>query len=311
MKKTDKNIFYVLLFLAMIGWGASWVNVKVLSSYINEFEMVFFRFFITAITMIPIIIFLKKSFKIDFKSFLLIVITSLAFIAYMKYFFLGTKLGTASLAGAFVTTLIPINTFLILALLRVKKICRKDIFALALGGVGVLTMLNIWNFQLSQILVIQNLYFILASVLWPIVTILSSKSSKVSPIVFTFYLYIITVILDVTFFMDVSKIAFSSFDFIFWINIFILTIIGTTFANTVYFLGIEKLGASEVSSFIFLVPFAAILLSAIFLQETISTSIIMGTILTLVSVKILNDIQFFKRKKNDKEKISSPCQMQN
>ena len=67
-------------------------------------------------------------------------------------------------------------------------------------------------------------------------------------------------------------------------------------------MGIEKLGASEVSSFIFLVPFAAILLSAIFLQETISTSIIGGTILALVSVKILNDIKFFKGKKHDQKK---------
>jgi len=298
MKKTNKNTFYFLLFLAMIAWGASWVNVKVLSSYINEFEMVFFRFFITAITMIPIIIFLRKSFKIDLKSLLIVVVTSIAFIAYMKYFFLGTKFGTASLAGAFVTTLIPINTFLILALFKVKKICRGDIFALVLGGIGVLTMLNIWSFGLNKIMVIQNLYFILASVLWPIVTILSSKSTKVSPIVFTFYLYIITVIFDVIFFMDIGQIEFNKFDSIFWLNIFILTIIGTTFANTVYFLGIEKLGASEASSFIFLVPFAAILLSAIFLKETISISIVVGTILTLISVKILNNIKFFKGEKS-------------
>jgi len=298
MKKTNKNTFYFLLFLAMIAWGASWVNVKVLSSYINEFEMVFFRFVITAITMIPIIIFLRKSFKIDLKSLLIVVVTSIAFIAYMKYFFLGTKFGTASLAGAFVTTLIPINTFLILALFKVKKICRGDIFALVLGGIGVLTMLNIWSFGLNKIMVIQNLYFILASVLWPIVTILSSKSTKVSPIVFTFYLYIITVIFDVIFFMDIGQIEFNKFDSIFWLNIFILTIIGTTFANTVYFLGIEKLGASQASSFIFLVPFAAILLSAIFLKETISISIVVGTILTLISVKILNNIKFFKGNKS-------------
>ena len=297
MKKTNENIFYVLLLLAMIGWGASWVNVKVLSSYINEFEMVFFRFFITAITMVPIIIFLKKSFKIDLKSLLLVIVTSIAFIAYMKYFFLGTKFGTASLAGAFVTTLIPINTFLILALFKVKKICKGDVFALVLGGVGVLTMLNIWSFGLSQIMLVQNLYFILASVLWPFVTIFSSKSTKVSPIVFTFYLYIVTVILDLVFFVDISQIAVENFDSIFWLNIFILTIVGTTFANTVYFLGIEKIGASESSSFIFLVPFAAILLSAIFLKEVISTSMIVGTILTLVSVKILNNIKFFKAKK--------------
>jgi len=288
------------MFLAMIAWGASWVNVKILSSYINEFEMIFFRFFITAVTMVPIILFLKKSFKIDIKSFLLVVLTSIAFIAYMKYFFLGTKFGTASLGGAFVTTLIPINTFLILALLRVKKVSKKDSYALTLGGLGVLTMLNIWDFDLEQILVIQNLYFVLAAILWPIITILSSKSLKISPIVFTFYLYLVTTVLNLVFFVDLNKIAYETFDTTFWINIFIITIAASTFANTVYFLGIEKLGASEVSSFIFLVPFAAIVLSAIFLKEEIGLSIIIGTILTLIAVKILNDIKFLKKKELNK-----------
>lgn len=297
MTESNKNIFYFLLFLAMLSWGASWVNVKVLSSYINEFETMFLRFFITAITMIPIILVLKKSFKIDLKSLGLVIVTSIVFICYMKYFFLGTKYGTASLGGAFVTTLIPINTFLILALFGEKKITKKDAFALFIGAIGVLTMLNIWSFKTDEIFLIQNLYFILASIFWPIITILSSKSTKISPIVFTFYLYIATSILNIIFFVDISKIDYQSFDEIFYINLFVLTIIASTFANTIYFLGIEKLGAREVSSFIFFVPFAAIILSAFFLKEKITPSIIIGTILTIIAVQILNNIKIRKKKK--------------
>ncbi len=131
MLDKNKNLLHILLFFAMIGWGASWVNAKVLSSYIDAFDMVFFRFGITGITMIPIILILKKSFKIDLKSFGIAVLASFAFLAYMKYFFLGTKLGTASLGGAFVTTLVPIITFLILALFGEKQITKKDYFARA------------------------------------------------------------------------------------------------------------------------------------------------------------------------------------
>ncbi len=291
----DKNIFYFLLFLAMFAWGASWVNVKILSSYINEFETMFFRFFITAITMIPIILYLKKSFKIDLKSFLLVVVTAIVFILYMKYFFLGTKYGTASLGGAFVTTLIPINTFLILAFFKERKITKKDAFALFIGALGVMTILNVWSFNSEEIFLKQNFYFILASIFWPIITILSSKSSKISPIVFTFYLYLVTTILNILFFVDLTTIDYESFDKIFYINIFILSIIASTYANTIYFLGIEKLGAREVSSFIFFVPFSAIVLSAIFLKEHINLSIIVGTILTITAIKILNNIKLFKR----------------
>ncbi len=291
MKEKNKNLFYILMFFAMIGWGASWINAKVLSAYINEFEMIFIRYVITVLTMIPIILYMKKSFRIDLKSFLLVLLTSIVFIAYLKYYFLGTKLGTASLGGAFVTTLVPILTFLMLVILRAKKVLLKDIFALSLGAVGVLTILNIWNTNLDELFVKSNVYFVFASFLWSLVTILSAKSIKISPIVFTFYLYIVTVVIDTLFFVNFNAIAYEKFDNTFWSNIFVITIVASTFSNTIYFLGIEKLGTSEVSSFIFLVPFSTIGLSYLFLDEKINFSMLLGTILTIIAVVILNDIK--------------------
>ena len=37
MEEQNKKLFYILMFFAMIGWGASWVHAKVLSTYINEY----------------------------------------------------------------------------------------------------------------------------------------------------------------------------------------------------------------------------------------------------------------------------------
>ena len=292
----NKNLFFFLLFLSMIAWGASWVNVKIICHYIDVYEMIFMRYFISAVAMVPIIIMLKQSFKIDFKSFLLVLLSSLVLIAYMNFYYLGTKYGTASLGGAMVTTLIPINTFIILALMRTKKVTRKDTFALGLGAVGVLTMLNVWSLDSKEIFLIQNLYFFLGSILWAVLTIISSKSTKISPIVFTFYMYVVMIVLVWTFAIDSSIIISHEYDSKFWINMLCMSLLSTTFANTIYFLGIEKLGAREVSSFSFLVPFAAIVLSAIFLDETISIAMVAGTILTIVAVKMLNDIKILKRK---------------
>lgn len=297
MTDKSKNIFYALMFLAMAGWGASWVSAKVLSAYINEYELVFFRNIFTIITLLPVLLYSKKSFHINLKSFILVLIASIVMIAYMKCYFLGTKFGTASLGGALVTTMIPINTFLIMALFFGRKIGKKDIFALILGGLGVLTMLNIWSFSQEQIFSQKNIYFVLASILWPILTIVSSKATKISPMVFTFYMYIISTIMVMVFFVDVPNIDYKSFDWIFWINVLSISVISTTFATTIYFVGIEKLGTNEVSSFIFLVPLFAIILSVIFLKEHISLTIIIGTILTLIAVKILNNIKIFRKAK--------------
>lgn len=292
----QRNNLYGLLFLAMLCWGGSWVNIKVLSGYIGPYDVVFFRYFITALSMVPIMLFLKKSFAIDLRSFGLVVLTSLALIAYMNYFFLGTKYGTASLGGAMVTSLIPINTFLILALLRVRTITKKDLFALILGAVGVLTMLDVWHFDMAQLGAVHNLYFLIASLLWPVVTILSSKATKISPIVFTFYMYIVTTAVTWAFFVDVGALDFSTYDGIFWLNMLFIAFGASTFANTIYFLGIERLGAREVSSFIFLVPFAAISLSILFLGESISLSLVIGTVLTLFAVKLLNNISLRRKR---------------
>ena len=288
MTDTNKKIFYYIMILAMAGWGGSWVNAKVLTTYINEYELIFFRNIFTIITLGPILWFSKKYFYINKQSFLLALFASIVMIGYMKFFFLGTKFGTASLGGSLVTTLIPINTFLLMAIFFGRRILKKDIFALLLGAIGVMTMLNVWSFSYEEVFSIQNIYFLIASLLWPILTIISSKTTKTSPMVFTFYLYVITTIMVSFGFVDFTSIDYASYDSIFWLNILSYAVISTTFATTVYFVGVEKLGANEVSSFVFLVPFFAIVFSMIFLDEEISISIIVGTILTVLAVKILN-----------------------
>jgi len=291
MEEKNKTLFYILMFIAMIGWGASWVHAKVLSGYINEYELIFLRNFFTIITMIPVLVVSKKYFRITKKGLFLSFITAIVMIAYLKYYFLGTKFGTASLGGAFVTTLIPIITFLMMALF---------FGALFLGAIGVLTILNVWMLSFDQIFTLHNTYFLLAAILWPIITIISSQATNTSPLVFSFYMYIFMTLLVMVFFVDITTFEYKNYDSIFWLNITSLAIISTTFATSVYFIGIEKLGANEVSSFIFLVPFSAITLSIIFLKEEVHLSIFIGTFLTLWAVKILNNIKIFKKKNTPK-----------
>lgn len=297
MTQTNKTLFYILMLVAMFAWGAAWINTKVLTSYINEFELIFIRYSLTTLTMIPIILYLKKSFYIDLRSLFLVFLSAVVLLFCMKYSILGTKLGTASLGGALVTVLIPINTFIFLSFLNKKIIQRKDVLALSLGAFGVLIMLNVFSLNADNIFTLYNLYFVLAALLWPLISIISSKSKRISPIVYTFYLYLFTSMLDAVFFVDFKTIKTEDFDTVFYLNMTIIILAATTFGNTIYFLCIEKLGAKEANSFIFLVPFSAISLGAVFLDESISISIIIGTILTLIAVKLLNNISFKRKKK--------------
>jgi len=296
----SKKLFYILMIFSMIFWGISWINVKVLTNYINEYEVVFLRMGISVLSMIPVLLYLKLNFKINIKTTILISIASLVLVLYSIFFFLGVKNGTAGLGGALVTTLIPINTFIIIAFFNKKSISLKHSFALILGAFGVLTMLNIWEFNINDIFSIQNIYFLIASFLWPILTIISSKATKVNPLIFTFYVYVFSSIIVYLFFIDYSIFEKSfSFDYIFWMNVLALSILATTFATSIYFIGIERLGTKEVSSFIFLVPSSALIFSSIFLNEIITFNTLLGTVCTVIAIYILNDlkINFYKNKK--------------
>ena len=291
----NKNLFYILMIFAMIFWGASWISTKVLTNYVNEYELVFLRMGICFITMFPIIYFYKLSFKLDIKSFFLILIASIILTAYSISMFIGLKHGSGGFGGALVTTLIPINTFILVAVLNRKTISLKHSFALILGAFGVLNMLNIWNFDLSEIFSKDTLYFLLASVLWSILTIITAKATKINAFVFTFYTYISSSFVLFVFFVDASifqKVI--NLDFIFWFNLFVITILSTTFATSIYFIGASKLGAKEVSSFIFLVPTTALIIGAIFLDEKITSNTIIGTIFTIIAIYILNNLNLFR-----------------
>ncbi len=278
---------------AMIAWGSSWVNAKVLSDYITAQELIFYRYLVTVVTLVPVLLYLKQSFKIDFKTLLLALVASIFLVVYSIFFFNGTKFGTAGLGGAFVTTLTPILTFVLFVSFFGKPFGKKDILALIIGAIGVLTILNIWTFTLNEILVVSNLYFIYASFAWSGLTISNSKLTTIKPLVFTFYIYVFTVIIGY-FITPFESGNIFEFDKIFWINFSIISVVSTTFATSIYFVGITKLGGNEASSFIFLVPFNAIFLSYIFLDEPIYITTIIGTLLTIIAVSILNNLKLPK-----------------
>lgn len=291
----SKNIFHILIVLAMISWGASWISTKVLTNYVNAYELVFLRLGICFISMIPIIYMLRLSFKIDFKSSILVLIASFILVLYSITMFWGVEHGTGSLGGALVPTLIPINTFVLIAIINRKTISLKHSFALILGSFGVLNILDIWDFDLNEIFSKDNIYFVLASFLWAFLTIVTAKATKISAFVFTFYSYIISTFVLYIFYIDNSLFGkVLEYDSIFWFNIFVITILSTTFGTSIYFIGAKKLGSKEVSSFVFLVPASAILTGSIFLDEKITLNVIIGIIFAIIAIYILNNINIFK-----------------
>jgi drug/metabolite transporter (DMT)-like permease len=288
VKKNHKNLYFLLI-LAMMTWGLSWTNAKVLGSYSDARVIMVWRFTITSIFFIPIVYFTKNPFKVTFKGFLFTLVNAF-FITLYNYFFLkGTHIGLAGKGGVLVTTLNPIFTSILAVFILNNNFKLKDILGLTLGLIGGAIIIEFWNIDLYELKRSGSIYFILAAFSYACVTILSSQSKPNIPFIsYSFWSFLFSAIISliITRGMDLKQVFF--YDYIFWLNMIFLSIGALGFGTTIYFLASIKLGAKKASSFIFTVPITAITFAMIFLDETLTLNIIVGGFLGSLSVYIIN-----------------------
>jgi len=273
----------------MLAWAGSFVSAKYLAMYINEHELVTYRYLITTLTTLPVLMYLNISYKIDLRNLAIAAITAILLVAYTKLFFLGTKIGTASFGGALITTLMPIIAFVIVLIFSKKKPIAKDWLALFIGAIGVSTMLEVWQFDLDEIFSTATVFFLWAATSWALMSVATAKSKSVSPILLSFYIYLIATLFNTVFFYENVSGSVFNMDATFWVNILLMSIASTTFAATVYVAGMQRWG-SKCTVFTFLVPFFVIILGAVFLGEVIQLSTIFGAMLTVSALMLINNI---------------------
>lgn len=285
----ERNIYFYLI-LSMICWGISWPSSKILTHYSDPYTLMFLKFFISLFALVPIIYFLKIKELFSIHIIKPLFYATLFIILYNLFFFYGLQNGFAGIGGIIVTGSNPIFTFLIISVLDNLPISRYKKIALILGFIGTALTLNITNFNYHEIVDGGNILFLLASLSWSLVTIFSTNAKQyLNSFVFTLYLYLSSSIITYIFFIDNdSLIMLFSFDAIFWFNLFFVTIVTTGLATTFYFKASNILGASNTSSFMFLVPAVAVGSSSIMLGEIPTFNVLIGGVLLITSVWLIN-----------------------
>jgi drug/metabolite transporter (DMT)-like permease len=274
----------------MILWGISWPTSKILTTYTDITTIMFLKFFLSALTIIPIIYFLKlKPFFTQ--TLLKPTFFSLVFLLLYNWFmFYGLKIGTSSLGGLIVTGTTPIFSFILIAVFYNQIITSKQKLGLSLGLIGTLITLNIFSFSFEEIFKLENSLFVLASVFWAFVTFFSTQTKdKINSILLTLYLYLISSALIYIFVIDTTKIIqIFEYDTIFWLNLIYTTIITTGLATTFYFKASNLLGTNLTASFIFLVPIVAVVSSVIMLRESLQIETIIGGTILILAIWLIN-----------------------
>ena len=282
-------LLYTLMILAMATWGLSWTNAKVLSDYGPSSVVVFWRFFFSSITMIPVLWLTGNDFRVTRQGMKYIFPGAVFISLYNIFFFVGTDRGSASVGGIIVPTFNPVITFIISVLLLKQVFSRKDIIGLVLGFTGGVIVLQAWTLSLEQMIANGNLYFICASVSWGIMSIISGRShAHVSTLSFSFWVYTISTLIYLGATWNENILLIFTYDWIFWVNMFFLSAGAMVFGTTVYFIGTTRLGPEKASAFIFTVPVTALLFSVLLIGERLEMTTLVGGIMTMTAVYLIN-----------------------
>lgn len=283
------NIFLWGMVLSMFVWGLSWASGKLLSRYASPNIIAFYRFTFTFISMYFVVKWSKADFRIARSGYVSLLKAALVLALYSFLFFKGLSLGNAGAGGVLVTILNPIISYFIMLLLKKRIPDLKEFLGLFLGLIAGFVLLSLWS-DWEKVFLAGNIYFLLASFSWAILSVFTSKSADYgSPLAFSFWMYGLSALLSMIF-IDFSS-AFSllrSADLTFWLNLFYSSTITTAFATTFYFIATTKIGASKASSFIFLVPFSATLGAWFILGEIPMWNTLLGGLIGILAVYVLN-----------------------
>ena len=283
------QLFLIGMVASMFCWGLSWASGKILTEYGNPVTIAFYRFLLTFISMVFLVLFLKENFSIKRRGFIDLAGAAGCLSFYTFLFFKGLSSGKAGAGGVLVTVLNPIISYVIMLIRNKRFPDKKESLGLFIGLLAGMILLNVIQNGLN-LYSAGNLYFVMASLTWAFLSIFTSKSSHHgSPVIFSFYMYGIgaVVMFALADFSNVTQVLYKS-DLIFIINLIFSATITTAIATTFYFYATSRIGPSRASSFIFLVPFSAALGGWLFLSEIPQLHTIIGGLLGMVAVYVLN-----------------------
>lgn len=283
---------YIKLLLTAIFWGGTFVAGRSLAQNVGPFSAAFFRFAVASLLLVFItwkvegkLVLLKKG---QILPVFLLGLTGV--FCYNVFFFKGLKLIEAGRAAIIIANN-PIFIALFSAVFFKEKLNALKISGIIISVLGAIIAISrgdVLEF-LQGNLGLGEFYIFLCVVSWVVFSLLGKAvMSGLSPLVSVTYSSLTGTIL---LFMPASReglancIYYSIYD---WGNIFYLGFFGTVLGFVWFYEGINQIGPTKAGLFINFVPISAILLAFLILSESLTISLLIGTLLVTTGVYLTN-----------------------
>jgi len=277
----------------MLLWGGTFIAGRMLAGSVHPANAAFLRFFIASLALIAVMRFSKERFIIPpIKTWIpILLLGATGIYAYNVFFFNGLSHISAGRAALIIAST-PLVITLFAAVFLKEKLSLLKICGVLLSLTGAITVISnghpsglfTGGFGPGEKALVGCVFS------WAAYSLIGrTVLGTLTPITAVCYSSIIgTLFLAIPaarqgLFHNLGSITLPD-----WYSLAFLGILGTALGFPLYYQGIKKIGATRAGIFINLVPVFALLLSWLFLGESIKSVVLAGGALVLIGVSLTN-----------------------
>ena len=285
-------LIYLKLLLTAIFWGGTFVAGRSLAQNVGPFSAAFFRFAIASVFLVFLTWKIEGKLSALKKGQILpvLLLGMTGVFCYNLFFFKGLKLIEAGRAAIIIANN-PIFIAIFSAVFFKEKLNAVKTAGIMISVSGAIVAISRGN--LAELLQGNigwgEFYIFLCVASWVVFSLLGKAvMSGLSPLASVTYSSLTgTIMLFIPAFREglTNCIHYSMSD---WWNIFYLGFFGTVLGFVWFYEGINQIGPTKAGLFINFVPISAILSAYLILDEPLTISLLIGTLLVTAGVYLTN-----------------------
>ena len=292
-----------LMILVVFSWGMAWAVGRILALGLPPMTGAWLRYVLTMVLFYAWFAGRAlKGYEVNWlpsgrKTWRTLTLIALTGVLGYQIFFMNGMRFTAAGDASLIITFNPIFTVLLAAPMLGQKISRKMFVGLFCGfiGVGVVTGWSPNTDIPFEDRILGDFMILLASLNWAMTTnntkrMMEQRNSEQKATtleIVVWYSLIGTVLLTPLAAWETWQYGIPEPTLTDWFAIFYLAAISTVLAYYWFAIGVEKLGETAASSYIFLMPVFGVLGGVILLDENIGWTLLLGFILIVIGVRVV------------------------
>jgi drug/metabolite transporter (DMT)-like permease len=287
---SSKAYRYLLILLAIIFWGTSFVATKTVLHEIKPVTIIILRLILASTLLSIIALSTKRAFSINLKSHGWIFILALVAVFHLWIQVTGLQYTTASNTGWIIGTA-PVFMALLGFVFYKEKITLFQLAGILVAMAGLLLLIG--KGDITNIGLIENkgdLLVLGSAFTWGVYSMVNKKISlSYSPLMTILYLFLMMAVIIIPFNLDSQTInSVTNLSLTGWISILFLGIFCSGIAYVIWAQALRDMESAKVGAFLYFEPLVTVLAAWLFLSEEITLLMIFSGLLITAGVFIVN-----------------------